>query len=192
MHAPYSSIEARSVGMCAHVKLRYRDSVALWVFIPRSKLPILWPSQIWSISQKQNREMTISKATFAPSTPCTTYFECLESCPNDSTRVRRLTSILRRARVKIFILAYGGFWFAEYMNPGCIEKSNTNNSPAPTDLNQNPKGKKNLSLTMQLKIGSRGTIQNSILDSTTRAEFWKMFSSSRKRGGADQNLAYSE
>ena len=56
-------------------------------------------------------EMTISKATFAPSTPCTIHFECLESAPNDSTRVRRLTGILRRARVKIFILAYGSFWF---------------------------------------------------------------------------------
>jgi hypothetical protein len=55
-------------------------------------------------------EMTISKATFAPSTPCTIHFECLESAPNDSARVRRLTGILRRARVKIFILAYGSFW----------------------------------------------------------------------------------
>ena len=55
------------------------------------------------------REMTISKATFAPSTPCVIHFECLESSPYDSTRVRRLTGILRRARVKIFILAYGSF-----------------------------------------------------------------------------------
>jgi hypothetical protein len=29
--------------------------------------------------------MTISKPTFTPSTPCTIYFECLESGPNDST-----------------------------------------------------------------------------------------------------------
>jgi hypothetical protein len=57
------------------------------------------------------REMTISKPTFAPSTPCAIHFECLESGPNDSTRVRRLTAILRCARVKIFILAYGSFWF---------------------------------------------------------------------------------
>ncbi len=56
-------------------------------------------------------EMSISKSTFSPSTPCTIHFECLESGPNDSTRVRRLTGILRRARVKIFILAYGSFWF---------------------------------------------------------------------------------
>jgi hypothetical protein len=34
----------------------------------------------------------------------------MESDPNDSTRVRRLTGILRRARAKIFILAYGSFW----------------------------------------------------------------------------------
>ena len=54
--------------------------------------------------------MTISKATFAPSTPCTIHFESLESGPNDSTRVRRLAGILRRARVTIFILAYGSFW----------------------------------------------------------------------------------
>ena len=57
------------------------------------------------------REMTISKPTFSPSTPCTIHFECLESGPNGSTRVRRLTGILRRARVKIFILAYASFWF---------------------------------------------------------------------------------
>jgi hypothetical protein len=56
-------------------------------------------------------EMTISTATFVPSTPCTIHFECLESVPSDSNRDRRPTCILRRARVKIFILAYGGFWF---------------------------------------------------------------------------------
>ena len=48
---------------------------------------------------------------FPPSTPCTIYFECLESGPNGSTRVRRPTGILRRARVKVFILAYVSFWF---------------------------------------------------------------------------------
>ena len=57
------------------------------------------------------REMTISKATFAPTTRCTIHFECLESGPNESDRVRLLTGILRRARVKIFILAYWSFWF---------------------------------------------------------------------------------
>jgi hypothetical protein len=52
--------------------------------------------------------MTISKPTIAPSTPCTIRFEWLESGPNDATRVRRLTGMLRRARVNIFILAYLG------------------------------------------------------------------------------------
>ena len=56
-------------------------------------------------------EMTISKSTFGPSTPSTIHFECLESGPNESDRVRRLTAILRRARVKIFFLAYWSFWF---------------------------------------------------------------------------------
>jgi hypothetical protein len=65
--------------------------------------------------------MTISKATFVQSAPCIIYFECLESGPNDSTRVRLLTDILRRARVKIFILAYESFWlqlsgFSSYLN----------------------------------------------------------------------------
>ena len=55
--------------------------------------------------------MTFPKPTFAISTPCTIHFECMESGPNYSTRVRRITGILRRARVKIFIVAYGSFWF---------------------------------------------------------------------------------
>ena len=62
------------------------------------------------VNSPKLREMTISKPTFTPSTPCTLHFEFLESGPNDSTRVRRLTGILRRARVKIFILAYVSFW----------------------------------------------------------------------------------
>jgi hypothetical protein len=32
------------------------------------------------------------------------------------------------------------------MEPGCIGKSNTNNLPAPTDLTENPYGKKNFFL----------------------------------------------
>ena len=63
------------------------------------------------VNSSKLREMTISKATFAPSIPCTIHFECLESGPNDWTRVRRLTGVLRRARVEIFILAYVSFWF---------------------------------------------------------------------------------
>jgi hypothetical protein len=47
---------------------------------------------------------------FPPSTPCTIQFECLKSGPNDSTRVRRLTGIFRRACVEIFIVVYVRFW----------------------------------------------------------------------------------
>jgi hypothetical protein len=34
--------------------------------------------------------------------------------------------------------------YGEYMQPGCIGKCNTNNLPAPTDLTENPYGKKKL------------------------------------------------
>jgi hypothetical protein len=33
--------------------------------------------------------------------------------------------------------------YGEYIQPGCIGKSNTNNLPAPTDVTENPYGKKN-------------------------------------------------
>jgi hypothetical protein len=33
--------------------------------------------------------------------------------------------------------------YEEYMETGCIGKSNTSNLPAPTDLTKNPYGKKN-------------------------------------------------
>jgi hypothetical protein len=37
------------------------------------------------------------------------------------------------------------------VEPGCIEKPNTNILPARTDLTENPYGEKNLFLKMQLK-----------------------------------------
>ena len=62
------------------------------------------------VNSPKMREMTISKPSFRPSTPCTIHFECLESGPNDSTQVRPLTGIFRRARVEIFIVVYVSFW----------------------------------------------------------------------------------
>ena len=97
---------------CEHTySRRQRGFAALEFFITGSKLPILWPRQIWSISQNCGKWL-FQKTTFAPSAPCTIHFECMESGPDDSTRVRRLTAIdlLRRASVKIFMLAYGSFW----------------------------------------------------------------------------------
>jgi hypothetical protein len=72
------------------------------------------------------------------------------------------------------------------MAPGCIGKSNTNNLPAPTDLTENPYGKKPFFLKMQLK--NRAPWLNAELQYNFNhgARFLKkMFSSSRKRGGAD-------
>jgi hypothetical protein len=34
--------------------------------------------------------------------------------------------------------------YGEYIEPACVEKSNTNNLPAPTDLTENPYVKKKL------------------------------------------------
>jgi hypothetical protein len=85
--------------MCAYVKLRssrVRSTLGCYHLI---KTPDFMAAPNW--------EMTFSKATFALSTPFIIHLQCLESGPNDSTRVRRLTG----ARVKIIILAYGSFLF---------------------------------------------------------------------------------
>jgi hypothetical protein len=100
----------RGVRICANIKLRPARVRSTRVCYHWIKTPdFMAPPNL--VNSRKMGEMTISKPKFAPSTPCTVYFERLESCPNDSTRVRRLTDILRRTRVKIFILAYGSFWF---------------------------------------------------------------------------------
>ena len=96
--------------MCAYLKLRSAGVHSTWVCYHWIKTPDFM-AQPNLVTFPKMREMTISKPTFPPSTPCIIHFECLESGPNDSTRVRRLTGILRRARVKIFVLAYGSFSF---------------------------------------------------------------------------------
>jgi hypothetical protein len=89
------SARVRSTRVCYH-----------WIKTPN----FMAPPNLVDFPKMQ--EMTISKPTFAPSTPCnsTIHFEYLESGPNDSIRVRRLTGILRHARVNVFILAYRSFW----------------------------------------------------------------------------------
>jgi hypothetical protein len=77
--------------------------------------------------------------------------------------------------------------YGDCMKPGCIGKSNTNNLPAPTDLTENPH-EKNFFSRCNSKIGHVGTVRNCNGNCTNVADFWKMSSSSRKRGGADQNL----
>jgi hypothetical protein len=41
--------------------------------------------------------------------------------------------------------------YGDCVKPGCIGKSNTNNLPVPTDLTENPYGKKHFLLKMKLK-----------------------------------------
>jgi hypothetical protein len=52
----------------------------------------------------------------------------------------------RTSAILNFWQSYGNLKIAslygEYMEPGCIGKSNTNNLPAPTELTENPYGKK--------------------------------------------------
>jgi hypothetical protein len=50
------------------------------------------------------------------------------------------------------------------MKPGCIKKSNTNNLPAPTDLTENPYGKK--------KLCFKDATQKSARVVLYRIEFW--------------------
>ena len=50
-----------------------------------------------------------NEATFVSKKRTTNFFLVLESGPIDSARVRRLAGKLRRARVKIFIVAFRNF-----------------------------------------------------------------------------------
>jgi hypothetical protein len=54
--------------------------------------------------------------------------------------------------------------YEEYMKPGCIGKSNTNNLSAPTDLTENPYGKK--------KLFFKDATQKSASVVLTRIQFW--------------------
>jgi len=82
--------------------------------------------------------------------------------------------------------------YGEFMKPVCKGKSNTNNLPAPTctDLTENTNRKKNFFLKRcNSKFGLHGSMWNFNRIETMEADFWKMFSSSRKRGGPDENLS---
>ena len=78
---------------------------------------------------------------------------------------------------------YGGC-----MKPGCIGKSNTKNLPAPTDLTDNPYGKKKTFFKGATQKSARVVERGIAIEFQPREPiFEKMSSSSRKRGGADQN-----
>ena len=74
------------------------------------------------------------------------------------------------------------------MKQGCIGKSNTNNLPAPTDLTENPYGKKKLCFKDATQKSASLVLGWIVVElEPTEPIFEKMFSSSRKRGGADPN-----
>jgi hypothetical protein len=100
--------------MCAYVKLRSARVLRTWVCYHWIKTPdFMSPPNLVNFPGGKCGKWLFQKRrrTKYPSTPCTIHFEGLESGPNDSTRVRRLTGILRRAHLKIFIPANGSFWF---------------------------------------------------------------------------------
>jgi hypothetical protein len=98
------------------LKLHVGDNIlkfhALYAHIwPRTRCQIINDLSVVFVSGALNLDpKTYPNTTCTQCTLYTVHFECMESGPNDSTRVHPLTSILRRARVKIFILAYGSFW----------------------------------------------------------------------------------
>jgi hypothetical protein len=57
------------------------------------------------------------------------------------------------------------------MEAGCTGKFNTNNLPAPTDLTENPDGKKYFFLKLNSKIGLLGSIGNCNRIGTMEADF---------------------
>jgi hypothetical protein len=79
--------------------------------------------------------------------------------------------------------------YGEYMKPGCIGKSNTNNLPAPTDLTENPYGKKKLFF----KDATQKSASMVLSGIVTELEPWSPIFEKcphlrEKGGGADQNL----
>jgi hypothetical protein len=102
----------RSVIIFVYVKLRSARIRSTWVCCHWIKTPdFMAPPNLVNFPPRCGKRLFQNRRSHrVHHVPCTMHFECLESVPNDSTRVRRLTGILRRARVKIFILAYGSFW----------------------------------------------------------------------------------
>ena len=75
------------------------------------------------------------------------------------------------------------------MKPGCIGKSNTNNLLTPTELTENPYGKKKLVFNDATQKSASMVLSGIGIELEPWSPiFEKMSSSSRKRGGADQNL----
>ena len=109
---------------------------------------------------------------------------------NEASAQGLQNSIYRTSAILNFWQSYGhmkiAILYGDCMGPSCMGKFNTNNLPAPTNLSGNHYGKKTLFFKDANQKSARVVPSGIwIPDGTTRANFWKMFSSSKKRGGAD-------
>jgi hypothetical protein len=80
------------------------------------------------------------------------------------------------------------FLYGEYMKPGCIGKSNTNNLPAPTDLTKNPYGKTKLFFKDATQKSACVVRYRIAIESIPREPIFEKCPHLREKGGgADQN-----
>ena len=69
------------------------------------------------------------------------------------------------------------------MEPRCIEKSNTNNLPAPTDLNENPYRKKNFFFKDATQKSARVVLCGIAVELEPREPIFEKCSHLREKGG---------
>jgi hypothetical protein len=69
------------------------------------------------------------------------------------------------------------------MNPGCIGKSNTNNLPAPTDLTENPYGKKKLFFKDATQKSARVVERRIVIEFQPREPIFEKCPHLREKGG---------
>ena len=69
------------------------------------------------------------------------------------------------------------------MKPGCIGKSNTNNLPAPTDLTENPYGKKKLFFKDATQKSARVVVGGIAIELQPREPIFEKFPHLREKGG---------
>jgi hypothetical protein len=69
------------------------------------------------------------------------------------------------------------------MEPGCIGKSNTNNLPTPTDLTENPYGKKKLFFKDATQKSARVVLVVIFIELEPREPIFEKCSHLREKGG---------
>ena len=73
--------------------------------------------------------------------------------------------------------------YEEYIKPGCIGKSNTNNLPAPTDLTENPYGKKKLFFKDATQKSARVVVGGIWIELQPREPIFEKCPHLREKGG---------